>query len=1130
MLSLMSDNKNLELATSATSKIFEKVNTALGKNDSDKRWFWELLQNAKDTVVHSKGKVDVRVVISRNENDEPFVRFEHNGDYFKPSNHRFKFDDPKCLLLADSGKIEEDETQSEDITGQFGTGFLSTHILSLKILVEGIFLDRENLYNDFSFELDRNYVNKFDLAEKVEKSLNQYDNNFKPIQPPFAPFPTKFTYFLNDNKENLKNGIEVVKKGINDIDNFIPFVLAFCKEVNSVEIVDTLIERRSTCFSRYTDLVKQDKVVQIISINKVVRDDNNTILTDNHIEVALCSDLNNHIDIAIELEKIGQTYAIKPIGTELPVLFCTFPLIGSEKWRFPVMVNCTKFFPKPERDGILLLTGRDNGNQQLIEKSIECYETLLDFCIAENYQNLYWLAQTSYDVCPTEWSSEDWYKNVFKSIRKHLIDKKIVVQENENSILFKEALFPYHLGKEKLELLWDICNEFIGSFIPKKQDISFWKEIINADYPSWGIDLKYDIERLLKDIQSHGSLSQLAKNKFSENMSIAKLWLNRVFKFVLVDVEKPELFTKFKVIPNQEVEGVFVLLDANIHYDNGIPDRLKDLLDPFNKERWSFKKFLIADGIEGFEDHLPFTTKDISDHINKLLKVIIDNNFLKPETDKDGIHRGLFYQLVSCHPDNNFTDRKTLYEITIDLLPNEVPNELQILKNLDDFDFASCNEWIIRSLTEQISRVDKGMLQGLQNLNDIFRSKNPTEVIEWLDKFIVFVAGFEKKKHKELLEKYLIIPNQNEYFCTIDKLTKDDNIPLDLISIAECSQINHIWKNDLLHNEFKETKLLFDEYSTTNGDIIAAEINAAIRDYDGDKQNKKFAELIFLMNESESVNNSRYKKIFSDFHSNRDSLIVGTLSEGSTLSKIAKLIQNVEKLDILTELADNKNISNAQLEEFSNILTSENVSISVILDIAKRTSGQLSHGLISFEGHDASSDEEETLWKKIALFFLETLKDAGINDMNAYLQLLHKIKNNEILVRSDSFTSRFVPDEFDKVAYKAEITAIAIEKVISYLTNVLNYEIVEFDKDYPTIMEVRLKDKVFKIVIRPSNGERYQLHKKERDVLKEKDAELWLSNGIYVNREDFYSLSGRIFNSGTAFIPLEIFVPGRLLK
>ena len=81
----MDNNRNLELATSATSKIYEKVNRALGEKDSDKRWFWELLQNAKDTVVASKGKVDVRVVITKDFNEQPIVRFEHNGNTFKYS-------------------------------------------------------------------------------------------------------------------------------------------------------------------------------------------------------------------------------------------------------------------------------------------------------------------------------------------------------------------------------------------------------------------------------------------------------------------------------------------------------------------------------------------------------------------------------------------------------------------------------------------------------------------------------------------------------------------------------------------------------------------------------------------------------------------------------------------------------------------------------------------------------------------------------------------------------------------------------------------------------------------------------------------------------------------------------------
>ena len=84
----MTESKNRELAISATSKIFEKVNDALRKRDTDKRWFWELLQNAKDTVVFKKGeitllnnpnkKVDIKLTLTKNDKNETLLKFEHN--------------------------------------------------------------------------------------------------------------------------------------------------------------------------------------------------------------------------------------------------------------------------------------------------------------------------------------------------------------------------------------------------------------------------------------------------------------------------------------------------------------------------------------------------------------------------------------------------------------------------------------------------------------------------------------------------------------------------------------------------------------------------------------------------------------------------------------------------------------------------------------------------------------------------------------------------------------------------------------------------------------------------------------------------------------------------------------------
>jgi len=1123
---------NLDLAIAARTRVHQGVVRAEKTLDSDKRWFWELLQNAKDTVARLHGQVDVKITFKLIEG-KPILRFEHNGGVFNYSNHPYKYDDPKCLLLADTGKIEEDESQREDITGQFGTGFLSTHILSLKVLVEGVFFNRDENFYDFKFELDRNYNNPLELTPKIQNSLDQYDKSLTlTTQPTKNTFHTKFTYFLAENREaDTAKGCEIVRNGISGIYNFIPYVMAFCKEVNSIEIIDEIDANKSVHFLRKSELLKIDNQVQVVSINRKTYDVVSGATNETSIEIALCSDLNTHVDVAIEIQKTELGPKILPIENELPVLFCTFPLIGSEKWRFPLMVNCTKFYPKTERDGIFLLTGNDNGNQSLIEKAVECYKHLLDFAINEKFQNLYWLAQTSFDICPTEWTSEAWYEGVLSTIRKFLLDKEIIVKENGEFILLKETLFPFHSGKEKLEHFWEICNEFIGASIPRKEDISTWNKIIDFNYPSWQANLIYDIERLLKDIQSHESLNQLATNKFAENENLAISWLNKVIYFVLFQAKKPDLLKTYKIVPNQL--GKFSFIDEKIHFDNGISGKLKNLLDPFNEENWSFKKLLIAEGIEGFEGHLPFSTKDISDHINKLIKILIDQDYLKAEKDPNGTYKGFFYQLISFLPDNNFSERKHLYELSVELLLDDLIHEISIVKNLEEFDFSACNDWILKSLTEQVSKVDKGSLEGLQNINEKFKNKNQAAIINWLDDYIVFIANFENKKHKDLLKTFAIIPNQNEIFCPIDKLNKDEDIPFDLIKIAESSHIDHIWTNELLHNKLANTKLLFDEKSTIKIDDIATEINSAIRDYDGDKQNRNFAELVFLLNESETVNNSKHRKLFSDFHSKRDSLIVGTLGEGEALSNVAKLIQNPDKLAILAGLVSNENISKDQLEKLNTILNSESIPIDSIIDFAKNANGNLNYGLVQFEGFDIDFDDEKTDYRQIAFLlykilkegFIDPLKDSDL-DYSEFRVLIEKYKNGVILEKSDAYNKAEVPDSFDKIGYEDKITAIAILKVISYLTTI-GYEIIDDNSNLSTIVKAKKNGKELNIVIRPSNGQRYKLYQREKTVLSDKDSELWVSNGFEVRQETFFSLISRI--TGTRFIPLDDFVPGRLI-
>src|ERR1035437_4396530 len=108
--------KNEVLVENNAQTIYEHLNE-LEKNSPNyvKRWFWELLQNAKDSV-ENDSKVSVKV----NLNGEK-LEFRHTGD---------PFNEHEIIHLIFHGSSK---TNAENKTGRFGTGFMSTHLLSRKV-------------------------------------------------------------------------------------------------------------------------------------------------------------------------------------------------------------------------------------------------------------------------------------------------------------------------------------------------------------------------------------------------------------------------------------------------------------------------------------------------------------------------------------------------------------------------------------------------------------------------------------------------------------------------------------------------------------------------------------------------------------------------------------------------------------------------------------------------------------------------------------------------------------------------------------------------------------------------------------------------------------------------------------
>ena len=156
----------LQLQSASAKRLQEKLSLIKNRVElSKKRWFWELLQNASDY----NDKVSVRLVVN---NDK--VEFYHDGA-------PFSITDALNLISPNSDKDNDDSNQTEQRKkgniGKFGTGLVSTHILSSIMKVHGLFVNEEKRLFEFSFDLDRScFEDKLALINQMSEATENFSN------------------------------------------------------------------------------------------------------------------------------------------------------------------------------------------------------------------------------------------------------------------------------------------------------------------------------------------------------------------------------------------------------------------------------------------------------------------------------------------------------------------------------------------------------------------------------------------------------------------------------------------------------------------------------------------------------------------------------------------------------------------------------------------------------------------------------------------------------------------------------------------------------------------------------------------------------------------------------------------
>lgn len=518
-------------------RLKEKLKPIISKQaEMTKRWFWELLQNASDY----NDSVDIKVEMT-----DEFLIFSHNGA-------PFKIKDVLNIISPNTNKSDEDRG---DTIGKFGTGFISTQVLSGFVSIEGIALSELHSLFKFKVQLDRReFENKSSLMKSIERSTAQFEESKEPDTYKPEEFQTKYTYDLTKPLGPIDSK-NVVKVGVSYLKEVLPYTLCFMPKVKSIQIMNK------------TSFIDEFKAYRI-AFHEEKKGNMDFLLDFDGASSLLQMKKFSHKDVSTAV--FVREKEIQPFPTHLSKIFCGLPMIGTEEVGFPILINSFKFDPNTERDGIEL-SPNDFTNRGLFKSAVELYGKVLEQLSIENYKGLYHLSKLSYQFNGVE-SSKIWFKgDLMNSVRNTLLKAKILTNVKGETIALEKALIP-SIPDFKDEF-YKVAHVFKPQQVPNQESFRFWNENLNFSIlPS----LSYNFQQFLTDVTNTKVLEAFIL--YGEKNKI--IWLKELLDLVL-QVDENYLH-KYSLLPNRSL----ILCKKNeIYFAQDWPQEIVTINDELNEEQ-----------------------------------------------------------------------------------------------------------------------------------------------------------------------------------------------------------------------------------------------------------------------------------------------------------------------------------------------------------------------------------------------------------------------------------------------------------------------------------------------------------------------------------------------------------------
>lgn len=719
-----------------------------------KRWVWELLQNAKDSIVNDPSKNEINVRIDINGDT---VKFRHDGSPFTA--------DARFGLLY---KYSEDK-ENQESTGRFGTGFLTTHCLSKVVTIES------NMYSNdehtsicgFSVTMYRDgQVEKelLDGLDKMQQSEEYYEETF--------PWTT-FTYHVS-----TESGRRAIKLGIENFHENIAQTMLFCKELASIELSDN---------GKVTSIIRKPAIEvapNVMSAEFEIHGEQ--IFTRRFLYSSFC-EYNKELSDRYRAERKIRINAAIEVDSNNCIVnhsgstshYCVLPLVGIEsQLDEPLILNSPDFEPDEERQS-LLLAGQNwdeehnnisevGINQTIYSKVFVLYDNLVSYLSANNYGKLNLLANGLKKAKEHEKLDAKWYSdNVIKGYRDVLL--KYPVVEPYKTGEYKKLSDCIIVKETKTENETEVFN-LLSSLYPDKliKDNHEWAQFVWKE----GLDT-WNTEDLCKDIEEKQNWHQIVL----EGITL-KDWYNKFLAYVFAYDER--YLKEYALLPN--MNGEFMKKDTeNFKQGEKITSFIIDLLLKLGKD---VKPNLLHDDIISVTLDAKYNSQSYSSDVNKLAKAFIDN-----ASSLNKLHNVL--PLLSVLPTDTekykpefISRRKEFFNIAKSLFTLTEATSIED-NNLLTGAWSELDIWFVTYV-----------LQSLNNLGNL--SKLPEGLdAKWLNDSLKSL-----KVEISRFNTFEVLPNQKGKFCAQNRLYEDNDIP-ETLKTEEFDGISLIYKDILLHKDIE---------------------------------------------------------------------------------------------------------------------------------------------------------------------------------------------------------------------------------------------------------------------------------------------------------------------------------------